>query len=131
MSQGKNEVQSVWGKRKLEDNWRRRNKTVVSLEDFDAYNYDDEDKEESEDNEQAEGINEDTTESAKSDEVIDEKNPLFYLQQIPLSEEAMAESNQILADGLFNMAMIFKDKLENFPRADASFARLIKLFPQF
>lgn len=131
VSQGKNEFQRVWGKRKLEDNWRRRNKTVVSLEDFDAYNYDDEDKEESEDNEQAEGINEDTTESAKSDEVIDEKNPLFYLQQIPLTEEAMAESNQILADGLFNMAMIFKDKLENFPRAEASFDRLIKLFPQF
>ena len=58
VNQGKNEFQRIWGKRKLEDNWRRKNKTVVSLDDFEAFNYDDEDKEESLDNIQNESSEE-------------------------------------------------------------------------
>ena len=131
VNQGKNEFQRIWGKRKLEDNWRRKNKTVVSLDDFEAFNYDDEDKEESLDNIQNESSEEGLAETTDEDEIIDEKNPLFYLQQIPLTEEAMAESNQILSEGLFNMGMIFKDKLENFERAQWAFDRLIKLFPNY
>ena len=43
----------------------------------------------------------------------------------------MAASNEILSDGLFNMGMIYKDKLEDFPRAEHSFGRLIHDFPDF
>lgn len=71
------------------------------------------------------------SELAADTTAIDEKNPLFYLQQIPLTEEAMAASNEILSDGLFNMGMIYKDKLEDFPRAEHSFGRLIHDFPDF
>ena len=69
----------------------------------------------------------DTTSTA----AIDEKNPIFYLQQIPLTEEAMAASNEILSDGLFNMGMIFKDRMENFSRAEHSLGRLVHNFPDF
>ena len=34
VTQGKADFQRLWGRRKLEDNWRRRNKTVVALDDF-------------------------------------------------------------------------------------------------
>ncbi len=138
VSQGKNEFQRVWGKRKLEDNWRRRNKTVVSLDDFEAVNYDEEEKKEENKGADGQVIEEATDqnsvngENGTSDEaVIDEKNPLFYLQQIPLTDEAMAASNEILSDGLFNIAMICKDKLEDFSQAEKAFRRLLDEFPDF
>lgn len=40
VTQGKADFQRLWGRRKLEDNWRRRNKTVVALDDFEPVNYD-------------------------------------------------------------------------------------------
>ncbi len=40
VTQGKADFQRLWGRRKLEDNWRRRNKNRVSLDDFDPVNYD-------------------------------------------------------------------------------------------
>lgn len=37
----------------------------------------------------------------------------YYLAQIPLTEEKMAESNQILDDGLLHAGIILKDKLDD------------------
>ena len=143
VTQGKADFQRLWGRRKLEDNWRRRNKTVVSLDDFDPVNYDEPTAEGDSignggtQDENISGDGESLQPAAPGSELaadttaIDEKNPLFYLQQIPLTEEAMAASNEILSDGLFNMGMIYKDKLEDFPRAEHSFGRLIHDFPDF
>ncbi|MFI3239930.1 MAG: tetratricopeptide repeat protein, partial [Bacteroidales bacterium] len=39
-SAGKTEFQKRWGSRKLEDNWRRINKTTFSMDEFDESNYD-------------------------------------------------------------------------------------------
>ena len=134
VNQGKNEFQRTWGKRKLEDNWRRRNKTVVALDEFEAYNYDEDDDKGRESLGVVDDEDNPLTEDGEptgEEEVIDERNPQFYLQQIPLTEEAMEASNEILSDGLFNMAMIFKDKLEDYPRADHAFSRLIRQFPEY
>lgn len=143
ITQGKADFQRLWGRRKSEDNWRRRNKTVVSLDDFDPVNYDEplEGDTLSTDDGKREGdvpsddsnpeLTPSESELPADTAAIDEKNPLFYLQQIPLTEEAMAASNEILSDGLFNMGMIYKDKLEDFPRAEQSFGRLINDFPDF
>ena len=126
VSQGKAKFESLWGKRKPEDNWRRKNKTVVALDDFEEVNYDEE--EELSDSLNIENAAE---EEAADTTVVDEKNPLFYLRQIPLTEEAMAESNRTLSDALFNAGVICKDKLEDFPLADQMFGRLIADYPDF
>ena len=80
VNQGKNEFERTWGKRKLEDNWRRKNKTVVSLDEFEDFNYEDEDNEDGEHTEQI-GEGDDTQldeQSAEEEEgIVDEKNPLF------------------------------------------------------
>ncbi|WP_262433291.1 tetratricopeptide repeat protein [Jilunia laotingensis] len=145
VSQGKADFQRKWGKRKLEDNWRRRNKTVVALDDFEPTNYDEPDSEgdtasgegDTTGDGKAKNIGEggaanDSIATAEADTAaIDAKNPQFYLEQIPLTEEKMAASNEILSDGLFHMGMIFKDKLEDYPRAEHSFKRLIYHFPEF
>ena len=128
VEQGKSDFLHKWGRRKLEDNWRRRNKTVVSNNAFAETNYNDETI--------AKGDSSKVTGkgsgSLKADSVItDNKNPEFYLQQVPLTESAMKESNDILSDGLFNMGLIYKDKLEDFSLAQKTFMRLYTQFPTF
>lgn len=127
VSQGKGEFQRKWGRRQLEDNWRRRNKTVVNTEEFEATNYD-EDELALNDSLSTDSL---VTETEVDSLVTDNKNPQFYLQQIPLTPEAMKESNLILSDGLFNCALVYKDKLEDFELAQGSFNRLLTEFPTF
>ena len=131
LTQGKGEFQRKWGRRKLEDNWRRRNKTVVNMEEFEGFDYAAEDSLQALNDSiandsvaMAEGIQADSL-------VTDNKNPQFYIQQLPLTEEAMAESNAILSDGLYNCGLIYKDKLEDFSLAKGAFDRLLAEFPDF
>lgn len=125
VTQGKSDFQRKWGRRKLEDNWRRRNKTVISNNEIAETNYNEETKSDTT------RIAEKGREGVSDTLVTDNKNPEFYLQQIPLTEKAMQESNDILSDGLFNMGLIYKDKLEDYPAAQRTFSRLYTQFPQF
>lgn len=129
-TQGKSEFQRQWGRRKLEDNWRRRNKTVVNAQEFAEFDY------AAEDSLMAlnDSIANDSTnmKQAMADSLVtDNKNPQFYIQQIPLTEEAMAESHQILSEGLYNCGLIYKDKLEDFTLAEKTFIRLCHEYPDF
>ena len=69
--------------------------------------------------------------AAEEEGMVDEKNPLFYLRQIPLTEEAMEASNEILAEALYHAALLFKDKVENYSRAEMTFDRLMSKFPDY
>lgn len=130
LTQGKGDFQRQWGRRKLEDNWRRRNKTVVDTQEFAAIDYAAEDSLAA----LSDSIANDTTALAGAEVdslVTDNKNPQFYIQQLPLTEEAMAESNVILSDGLYNCGLIYKDKLEDFALAETAFDRLLTEFPDY
>jgi len=129
ITQGKGEFQRKWGRRKLEDNWRRRNKTVVNTDEFAAVDYAAEDSLAA----LADSISNDSTAMVAMPDslVTDNKNPQFYIQQLPLTEEAMAESNVILSDGLYNCGLIYKDKLEDFSLAEGAFNRLMNEFPDY
>lgn len=50
----------------------------------------------------------------------------YYLAQIPLTEEKMAESNQILDDGLLHAGIILKDKLNDLDESERMLQRLVK-----
>ena len=128
VNQGKTDFQRKWGRRKLEDNWRRRNKTVVSLDDFAETKYDEE-----EITPEEKAVQDSVAaDKAKQDSIAnDNKNPQFYLNQIPKTPEAIAESNDIIKDGLYNMGMIYKDKLEDFSLAQQTFARLYSQYPDY
>lgn len=135
VNQGKNDFQRKWGRRKLEDNWRRRNKTIIANEAFEETDYSDADNQPADSTAHAAGTPTEGGVAGGGNEqasaVDDNKNPQFYLQQIPLTEEAMQESNEILSDGLFNMGMIYKDKLEDFSLAQRTYSRLYTQFPDF
>jgi tetratricopeptide (TPR) repeat protein len=53
----------------------------------------------------------------------------YYLQQLPFTQEDIDASNIIIIDGLYNMAMIYKDKLEDIPLSVEAFENLERRFP--
>jgi tetratricopeptide (TPR) repeat protein len=107
---GKVEFQQIWGQRKLEDDWRRSNKNSASLFEMEEL-------------EQIEaGI--DSSEIRVDDPMERE----YYLQDVPLTEEAMAESHQQIRDALFNAGRIFKQEFENYERSIQQYEELLKRY---
>jgi len=130
VNQGKTEFQRKWGKRKLEDNWRLRNKTTQfdnELTNNSGY------QEFPEFFDSGVELPQDSASLAKSAEeqaaANDPTKREYYLQHIPLTEEDITASNDIWMDGLFNMAVIYKDKLEDLPLAIETFNDLDFRFP--
>lgn len=106
---------SLWGRRKLEDNWRRSNKTA-SISDDTSGNADDATAQSTEEGE--DGAAADST--AQSD---DPHTRAFYMQQIPFTAEQLDESNRILSEALFNAGVIYKDELIEYELAEGSLSR--------
>ncbi len=122
-NQGKTEFQRKWGSRKLEDDWRRRNKTSFSFEDPA-----DEDGGDSEGTAQAnDSIPEEERKAIEA--ASDPHNVEFYLAQIPKTEEQIETANDVIQEGLYNMGVILKDKLEDFPAARHEFLTLEERYP--
>ena len=55
----------------------------------------------------------------------------YYLAQIPLTEEKMEASNEILEDGLFHAGIIFKDKLNNLKQSEKYLRRLTEQYQNY
>ena len=125
-SAGKTEFQRRWGARKLEDDWRRRNKTSFSFEDEQAEDVDEGD----ESAEAAEGTEKkDGGKDGEPDHTTDPHYPEYYIAQLPLTEEQKATAADVIQEGLYNMGVILKDKLEDFPAARKEFDKLLAEYP--
>ncbi len=126
---GKTEFQKTWGSRKLEDDWRRRNKASFNTSDFEAGGDDEEEM-----SADSVATDEDGKELSKEDEenlkrAEDPHFPEYYLKQIPKTEEEKANSHEIIQEGLYNMGIILKDKMEDFAAAKSEFNRLLSRYP--
>lgn len=134
VAMGKSAFQQKWGKRKLEDDWRRRDKASLLydnleepleedlLADADSTLFEPQ-------------FDEDGNPIEPQDDVMgelssDPKDPQFYLQQIPKTEEDFEASNLLIIDGLYNMGLIYKDKLEDKNLALSTFEELDTRFPE-
>jgi tetratricopeptide (TPR) repeat protein len=115
---GKSEFQKRWGRRKLEDNWRRLNKTAGLF------------AETTENNTEEAASDENTVASDTIEKVSDNKSPEFYLQQIPKTQAQKDAANAQIATSLFKMAIIYKDKIEDYPMAVKTFEEFIRRFGQ-
>ena len=123
---GKTQFQKQWGSRKLEDNWRRHNKTTFSFNDEEA----------------------DSVWAALADSVMVDENgdtiqvdiealkraedphyEEFYLKQIPKTEEDFMAAHEIIQEGLYNMGIILKDKMEDYNAAAYEFNQLLENYP--
>lgn len=134
IAQGKTMFENKWGRRKLEDNWRRRNKTTLVSDEYQGVDYAKEDSIKEASRAAADSLANDTTAlmAALQDSLQNDPHQReFYLKNIPTTPEMMEESNQILSDGLFNMGLIYKDKLEDEPLATRVWTRLYTEFPYY
>lgn len=121
VSQGKVGFQKQWGNRKLEDDWRRKNKTVSPFGSFEWEEI------------HAENNVEDSlqiNEGSSSQLVEDIYSVDYYLQQLPLTEEAVQASNVLIENALFNQGLIYKNKLEDTNLAIDAFETDLSRFPQ-
>jgi len=119
---GKTAFQQQWGNRKLEDDWRRRNKQTFSLQD---------------DEDEMQGDS--TVVTAEGDTTVMDKEALkrsedphyeeYYLKQIPKTEEQKQAAHDIIQEGLYNMGIILKDKLEDYDAAAYEFHELLRRYP--
>ena len=103
---GYKEFKKIWGDRKLEDDWRRKNKNSVSFDEF--------------------GNGEGTETVAENDPYA----PEFYIKDLPLTAEQVEKSNKDIAEGLYNLGVIYKNQLNEPERSAYYFEELVKRYKE-
>ncbi len=118
MRSGQQTFRQQWGNRTLEDNWRRLSKATTSS------------FEENSEEEIAIGdsILPDSTIASVPMET-DNHKPEYYLQQIPKTPEDFQQSNEQIANALYNMIYIYRDEVGDQSLSDETFNKFIKRFP--
>ncbi len=110
---GQSDFIKKWGVRKLEDNWRRTSKSTSLFADESKQNK----------------VAKDSTDTiSSSKEKMDNKKPEFYLRQIPLTPAQKEKSTAEIGDALFNMGLIYKDKVADIPLAISTFKEFTRRF---
>lgn len=110
MSFGYSEFQRKWGYRELKDNWRRSLSSSVGS--LNAKDFGDND------NMLSQNI------SRKNIRSMDE-----YMQDIPLNDVSLAESEAMLEEALYNAGVIYKEELYDVDNAIEMFDELTQRFP--
>ena len=123
---GKTQFQKQWGSRKLEDNWRRRNKTTFSFNDEEADSSLLALADSMIVNENGDTVQVDLEALKRAEDPHYEE---YYLKQIPKTEEEIQSAHEIIQEGLYNMGTILKDKLEDYSAAAFEFNQLLYHYP--
>ena len=118
VSMGYSEFIKKFGRRKLEDLWILSNKQFIA--DFD------EDQTE-EGQAAADSLAADSTTVAPE---TDPKKREYYLQDLPLTEEKIAESNKLIEEALFKMGFIYKDGLKDNEKSIETLEKFVQRFPE-
>ena len=108
---GKVEFERLWGKRKLEDDWRRMDKRTLSEENA----------------EQAKDSI--MTAAGPTQKFNDPKTREYYTQNLPLNDTLMAASHTKIRNALFNAGRIFRTEFSDFPRSIETYEDLNKRYP--
>ena len=121
LKSGQQTFRNQWGTRTLEDNWRRLSKATSSSIFADE--------------EEEEGLENDSTnntagELAQTETIeTDDHKPEYYLQQIPQTPEDIAQSNELIANALYNLVYIYRDHVGDKALSDETFQDFCKRFP--
>ena len=113
LSFGFAEFQKKWGPRKLADNWRISSKESLEIGNEEEFS---------------------ELEKEKNDSILklknDRKSRSYYLQNVPMTKEMMDTSNIKVAQALYNLGFIYKEKLLNYNKSIESFDKLLKRYPK-
>lgn len=127
VAKGKQQFQMIWGKRENVDNWQRINKAVVKQQGYDLADISDEQRDSILNAQEAL----DSVKKVNGEAVNDPHKREYYLAQIPFTKEQVKASDDIIADGLYNSGVIFKDKLDNLMLSEKALSRLIRQYPGY
>ena len=106
LSFGFSEFKKKWGKRKLEDDWRRKNKSKILELALDTIKID------------STGLTE------------DKNNPSYYLEKIPKTPESILASNTEIRTSLFELGSIYFDELKKTKKSNECYQSIIDRFPE-
>lgn len=111
LSYGLSEFQMRWGRRKLEDNWRRANTREM--------------------------LNQPVAETqAAADstgvpsKVLDNKSREYYLQDLPINDSLMELSHKRIQEALYRVGEVYESKLNDYPEASKAYEMLAQRYPQ-
>ena len=119
LQKGKRLFRQQWGNRALEDNWRRQSKSVtpnsqeIATDETEAVSTD--------------SLSGDPTAAAA---VYDKYQPEYYLQQIPHTEEDIAASNEQIAEALYGLTGLYRDRLEDLQLSRETMEDYERRFPK-
>jgi len=110
---GRSEFSRRWGDRKLEDNWRRANRTRVNT------------SQASSDSDETLQISKDTISA-----LLDYKKPDFYLKNLPLTDSLLFVSDEKIANAYLNAGKAYAEKLSEPGKATESLEQLLSRYPE-
>lgn len=106
LSFGMSEFRKKWGERKLEDDWRRKDKkTAINFEE-----------------------NATTSDSVFS-ETENNKDPNYYLKQLPKTQKDFEDSDNQIKEALYQLGRIYKESLNQIILSTDNFVSIFKRFP--
>lgn len=112
-SNGQTEFNRRWGTRPLADNWRLSNKTSGII---------------------AGNPNNDTSDAKNANDLMNlasegKLTVADLLKTLPLTPEALAQSDTLIANALFGLGMAYRNRLSNLEKAMVTFDDLLRRYP--
>lgn len=111
ISYGQSEFQMKWGKRKLEDNWRRKNKRILSLDEL------------------SDGSSVSDT-SKNPQKQLSNKSPEYYLVNLPVNDSLKALSNGRILEAMEKVAEVYQNDLGDINEAKMAYLKLAERFTE-
>ncbi|MFN8321598.1 MAG: hypothetical protein U0T74_02960 [Chitinophagales bacterium] len=111
---GYNDFIKRWGRRKLEENWRRKNKTSIAADDDNTLSPD----------------STTTTTDDKKGAAVTGTEEEQMAANIPTTPEKLARSEERLTEAYYAAGTIYKDGLDNYSKAASMFETLNSRFPK-
>ena len=106
LSFGMSEFIKKWGKRKLEDDWRRKDKKIKNNFETDS-----------------------TTNDSNFVASQNTKDPNYYLKKLPQTKEDFKNSDQKIKEALYQLGIIYKSKLNEISLSTDNFTAISTRFP--
>ena len=109
VTQGASEFEARWGRRNLEDNWRRKYKGTAEM---------------------AMAADADAEDEVDPNRIQDVHTPGYYLQDIPLTDSMMLISHRMIEESLYAAGYIYNTDFAEYAMAAEQYESLIRRYPQ-
>ncbi|PIE83812.1 MAG: hypothetical protein CSA07_05330 [Bacteroidia bacterium] len=108
ISRGQADFRASWGARRLEDNWRRKDKSLLELSGF--------------------ASSDDASQTGQ--QRLTDRMPEYYLRHIPAGDSALRASDARIGEAYVAMGNVLSDELRDYPAAVRRYEQLVDRYPK-